>query len=194
MDEYHIKHTPWYQASVKAFSDKAAKQDLARPDDPNSTSNPDMVVAARLRPVMEDEVAAGLIQGVFLRKSGNGAVDIHQVRKHIKPLGPPTLISTSVRLDRAYGPEDTSEQIYQDLVQPLVPWAWGGGVSTMFAYGQTGSGKTFTVSAIEKLVAQSLMNGDLEGDRKVFACIIELAGNSSFGMPIEILLAEHNLG
>ncbi|KZL76829.1 diatom spindle kinesin 1 (kinesin motor domain containing protein) [Colletotrichum tofieldiae] len=192
MDEYHIKHTPWYQASVKAFSDKAAKQDLARPDDPNSTSNPDMVVAARLRPVMEDEVAAGLIQGVFLRKSGNGAVDIHQVRKHIKPLGPPTLISTSVRLDRAYGPEDTSEQIYQDLVQPLVPWAWGGGVSTMFAYGQTGSGKTFTVSAIEKLVAQSLMNGGLEGDRKVFACIIELAGNSSFDLlnsrkPISIL-------
>ncbi|GKT56244.1 diatom spindle kinesin 1 [Colletotrichum tofieldiae] len=132
MDEYHIKHTPWYQASVKAFSDKAAKQDLARPDDPN------------------------------------------------------------IRLDRAYGPEDTSEQIYQDLVQPLVPWAWGGGVSTMFAYGQTGSGKTFTVSAIEKLVAQSLMNGGLEGDRKVFACIIELAGNSSFDLlnsrkPISIL-------
>ncbi|KZL83158.1 kinesin motor domain-containing protein [Colletotrichum incanum] len=192
MDEYHIKHIPWYQASVEAFSDKVAKQDLARPDDTNSMSNPDMVVAARLRPVLKDEVAAGLIQGVFLRKSGNGAVDIHQVRKHIKPLGPPTLISTSVRLDRAYGPEDTSQQIYQDLVQPLVPWAWGGGVSTVFAYGQTGSGKTFTVSAIEKLVAQSLMNGGLEGDRKVYACIIELAGNSSFDLlnsrkPISIL-------
>ncbi|GKT52272.1 kinesin-like protein KLP2 [Colletotrichum spaethianum] len=193
MDEYHIKHTPWYQASVEAFIAKAMKQDLTRPDDPNSTSNPDMVVAARLRPVLEDEVAAGLIRSVFPRKSGNGAIDIHQIRKHIKPLGPPTLISTSVRLDRAYGPEDTSEQIYQDLVQPLVPWAWGGGVSTMFAYGQTGSGKTFTVSAIEKLVAQSLMSKDLEGERKVYACIIELAGNSSFGKPIEFGLARSNL-
>ncbi|KAK1986333.1 P-loop containing nucleoside triphosphate hydrolase protein, partial [Colletotrichum cereale] len=72
--------------------------------------------------------------------------------------------------------------IYQDLVQPLVPWAWGGGVSTMFAYGQTGSGKTFTVSAIEKLVAQSLMEENREGERRVYACIIELAGNSSFDL------------
>ncbi|EFQ31138.1 kinesin motor domain-containing protein [Colletotrichum graminicola M1.001] len=62
----------------------------------------------------------------------------------------------------------------------------------MFAYGQTGSGKTFTVSATEKLVAQSLMDGNLEGERKVYACIIELAGNSSFDLlnsrkPISIL-------
>ncbi|WYZ37205.1 hypothetical protein EsH8_II_000711 [Colletotrichum jinshuiense] len=192
MDDYHIKHTPWYQASVEAFSAKAAKEDLSRPEDLNTTPNPDMVVAARLRPVLEDEVAAGLIRGVFPRDSGNGAVDIHQIRKHIKPLGPPTLISTSVRLDRAYGPDDTSEQIYKDLVQPLVPWAWSGGVSTMFAYGQTGSGKTFTVSAIERLVAESLMSGSMEGERKVYACIIELAGNSAFDLlnsrkPISIL-------
>ncbi|KAK2026291.1 P-loop containing nucleoside triphosphate hydrolase protein [Colletotrichum zoysiae] len=175
MDEYHIKHTSWYQTSVEAFGNKAAKQDLSNLDESNSTPNPDMVVAARLRPILKDEVAAGLIRGVFPRKSGNGAVDIHQIRKHIKPLGPPKLIL-----------------IYQDLVQPLVPWAWCGGVSTMFAYGQTGSGKTFTVSAIEKLVAHSLMDGNLEGKRKVYACIIELAGNSSFDLlnsrkPVSIL-------
>ncbi|KAK2055706.1 P-loop containing nucleoside triphosphate hydrolase protein [Colletotrichum caudatum] len=192
MNEYHIKHTSWYQASVEAFGNKAARQDLFNLDEPNGTPNPDMVVAARLRPILDDEVASGLIRGVFPRKSGNGAVDIHQIRKHIKPLGPPKLISTSVRLDRAYGPEDTSEMIYQDLVQPLVPWAWCGGVSTMFAYGQTGSGKTFTVSAIEKLVAHSLMDCNLEGERKVYACIIELAGNSSFDLldsrkPVSIL-------
>lgn len=91
MDEYHIKHTPWYQSAVEAFSAKAAKKDLAGAQDPNTTSNPDMIVAARLRPILEDEVAAGLIRGVFPRPSGNGAVDIHQIRKHVKPLGPPTL-------------------------------------------------------------------------------------------------------
>ncbi|KAL0940302.1 kinesin motor domain containing protein [Colletotrichum truncatum] len=192
MDEYQIKHTPWYQSSVEAFAAKAAREDLGRPEDPNATPNPDMIVAARLRPILEDEVAAGLIRGVYTRSSANGAVDVHQIRKHIKPLGPPTLVSTSVRLDRVYGPEDTSEQIYQDLVQPLVPWAWSGGVSTMFAYGQTGSGKTFTVSAIEKLAAESLMRGDLEGKRNVHACIIELAGNRAFDLlnsrkPISVL-------
>ncbi|KAK1625754.1 P-loop containing nucleoside triphosphate hydrolase protein [Colletotrichum phormii] len=187
MDEYHIKHTPWYQASVETFSTKAAKKDAASPQDPNTTSNPDMIVAARLRPILEDEVSAGLIRGVFLRPSGNGAVDIHQIRKHIKPLGPPTLTTTSVQLDKAYGPEDTSEQIYRDLVEPLVPWAWSGGVSTVFAYGQTGSGKTFTVSEIEKLVAQSLMSGGMEGERKVYACIIELADLLNSRKPISVL-------
>ncbi|KAK1545112.1 kinesin motor domain-containing protein [Colletotrichum paranaense] len=192
MDEYHIKHTSWYQASVEAFSAKVAKKDLAAAQDPNTTSNPDMIVAARLRPILEDEVYAGLIRGVFPRPNNNGAVDIHQIRKHIKPLGPPTLTTTSVQLDKAYGPDDTSEQIYRDLVEPLVPWAWSGGVSTVFAYGQTGSGKTFTVSEIEQLVAKSLMSGGLEGERKVYACIIELAGNSSFDLlnsrkPISVL-------
>ncbi|KAF6828757.1 diatom spindle kinesin 1 (kinesin motor domain containing protein) [Colletotrichum plurivorum] len=182
MDEYHIKHTPWYQAAVGAFASKAAREDLARAEDPNTTANPDMIVAARLRPILEDEVAAGLIRGVFTRTSSNGAVDVHQIRKHVKPLGPPTLMSTSVQLDRAYGPKSTSEEIYRDLVQPLVPWAWAGGISTMFAYGQTGSGKTFTVSAIEKLVAESLMRGDLDGERKVYACIIELAGQAAFDL------------
>ncbi|KAF6795376.1 diatom spindle kinesin 1 (kinesin motor domain containing protein) [Colletotrichum musicola] len=182
MDEYHLKHTPWYQAAVGAFAAKAARDDLARAEDPNTTANPDMIVAARLRPILEDEVAAGLIRGVFTRTSSNGAVDVHQIRKHVKPLGPPTLMSTSAQLDRAYGPESTSEEIYRDLVQPLVPWAWAGGVSTMFAYGQTGSGKTFTVSAIEKLVAESLMRGDLDGERKVYACVIELAGQAAFDL------------
>jgi kinesin family protein 2/24 len=51
----------------------------------------------------------------------------------------------------------------------------------MFAYGQTGSGKTFTVSGLERLVAELLFDGDLEGERKLFVCIIELAGNSASG-------------
>lgn len=93
MDEYHIKHTPWYQAAVSAFAAKAAREDLARSEDPNTTQNPDMIVAARLRPILEDEAAAtGLIRGVFTRTSNNGAVDVHQIRKHVKPLGPPTLM------------------------------------------------------------------------------------------------------
>lgn len=66
-------------------------------------------------------------------------------------------------------------------MRPLVPWAWSGGVGTLFAYGQTGSGKTFTVSHLERLVAEELMGGGLEGERKVYVTIIELAGNAAHG-------------
>jgi kinesin family protein 2/24 len=74
----------------------------------------------------------------------------------------------------------------------LVPFAWNGGIGTLFAYGQTGSGKTFTVSQLEKLVAMSLMDGSLEGQRQVYMTIIDLAGNSAYDLlnsrkPISIL-------
>lgn len=52
----------------------------------------------------------------------------------------------------------------------------------MFAYGQTGSGKTFTVSQVEKLVAETLMSGSLDGEREIYMTVFELAGNAPFGM------------
>lgn len=91
-------------------------------------------------------------------------------------------------VDKVFGPQSTTQQIYEELVQPLVPWAWGGGVATLFAYGQTGSGKTYTVSGLEKLVAESLMglavtaSEQLGGERKkIHLCIIELAGQTAYG-------------
>lgn len=89
--------------------------------------------------------------------------------------------SGTFQVDRAFGPDDSTEQVFQAVVEPLVPWAWGGGVGIMFAYGQTGSGKTFTVSGLERLVAELLFDGDLEGTRKIMVCIVELAGNSACG-------------
>ena len=84
-----------------------------------------------------------------------------------------------------YGPEATTSQIYDELVRPLVPWAWGGGIGTMFAYGQTASGKTLTVSGLERQVAETLMDGSLDGERKISMSIIELAGQTAYGKPAD---------
>jgi kinesin family member 2/24 len=89
--------------------------------------------------------------------------------------------SSSFRLHKVYGPDQTSEDIYQDLVAPLIPWAWGGGISTLFAYGQTGSGKTYSVSELERLAAAELMSGNLEGNRDIYICAFELVGKEAFG-------------
>lgn len=84
-----------------------------------------------------------------------------------------------------YGDDASSDEVYRDLVVPLVPWAWGGGVSTLFAYGQTGSGKTFTVSALMELAAAEIMgggDGSLQGERIVHVCVVELEGSAAYGM------------
>lgn len=93
--------------------------------------------------------------------------------------------------------DSTTEEIYEELVVDLVPYAWNGGVGTLFAYGQTGSGKTFTVSGVEELIAETIMNGNLEGEREVYMTIIDLAGNAAFDLLNEreaISLREDSLG
>lgn len=92
------------------------------------------------------------------------------------------LQSSSFRLDQIFGSESLTEELYETTVAPLVPFAWNGGISTLFAYGQTGSGKTFTISRLEQLAIRSLLNGSLPGQRKVHITIIELAGNSAFDL------------
>lgn len=62
-----------------------------------------------------------------------------------------------------------------------MPWAWGGGISTLFAYGQTGSGKTYTIDALAKQAAEHLFGDDLEGKRDVYLSCFELAGNVASG-------------
>jgi kinesin family protein 2/24 len=89
-----------------------------------------------------------------------------------------------------FGPDAATPEIYESVVKPLVPWAWGGGVGTMFAYGQTGSGKTYTVSGLERHVAETLMDGSLDGERKIHISVIELAGQTAFGRIVSCIRAD----
>lgn len=77
-----------------------------------------------------------------------------------------------------------TEQIYEQLVMPLVEIALLGGTGTLFAYGQTGSGKTFTISSIEKTVAEHIFREETVGSRNISISIFELGStlNSGFGL------------
>lgn len=89
--------------------------------------------------------------------------------------------SSSFQVGKVFGADRSTDLIYKDIVQPLLPWVWKGGIGTLFAYGQTGSGKTYSISGIERLVACTLFDGTLQGQRKLHVSIFELAGNSAFG-------------
>ena len=162
-----------------------------------------MIVSARIRPLSKDE---GFPSAIFPRSNQENVVDIHDLYNH--PRGIPILRVRSLALvhaadfeylqsfdyqvDRLFNPDSTTEEIYEDLVANLVPFAWDGGIGTLFAYGQTGSGKTFTVSRLEQLVAETLMNRSLKGEREVYMTVIDLAGNAAFDLlneraPISLL-------
>jgi kinesin family protein 2/24 len=188
MEDFLQENRQLYLSQVASFKAPATEDaEIHRETDP------DTIIAARVRPLLPTEIAEGEVVGVTVRND-TGNVDVHQLRPKFFSNRAPKLIldTSSFLLDRTYGPEQSSEYMYNDLVKPLVPWAWNGGISTLFAYGQTGSGKTYSVQSLQHLVATDLMNGSLEGDREIKLSICEMIGHKTFDLlnnrhPIKIL-------
>ncbi|KAI6088477.1 P-loop containing nucleoside triphosphate hydrolase protein [Hypoxylon rubiginosum] len=188
MDQFYLDNAALYQNLVKRL--KPAPPTARPAGKPTEVPSPDMVVSARIRPLLNEDLASGFPCALFLRANQPNVVDIHDLYNH--PKGIPILKSFNYEVDRLFGPDATSQEIYDSQVRDLVSFSWDGGVGTLFAYGQTGSGKTTTISGLEKLVVDSLVDSGRPSSCKIYLSIIELAGNSSFDLlssrkPISIL-------
>ncbi|KAK0725164.1 P-loop containing nucleoside triphosphate hydrolase protein [Lasiosphaeris hirsuta] len=172
MEQFLIDNTERYHALVAAFKPRPADKKA------QAGENQDIIVSTRIRPMLTEEETV-FPASVFVGNSAS-AVQVHELKKSVR--GPAALNSSSYTVDQVFGPDASTAQVYESLVHPLVPWAWGGGLGTVFSYGQTGSGKTFTVSGLERHVAETLMNGSLEGERKIHITIIELAGTQVYDL------------
>ncbi|KAH6623175.1 P-loop containing nucleoside triphosphate hydrolase protein [Chaetomium tenue] len=175
MEQYILNNVGRYKKLVSEFRPTTS----GPKESDNTETSPEIVVSARVRPMLDDELAQGFPVGVYIR-DGTSTADLHEIQQPVR--GPARIRSFDYSVDRMYGPDATTGHIYKDLVHPLVPWAWGGGVGTMFAYGQTASGKTLTVSGLQRHVAETLMDGSLEGERKISMSIIELAGQTAYDL------------
>ncbi|KAL4891908.1 P-loop containing nucleoside triphosphate hydrolase protein [Aspergillus ambiguus] len=185
MDQFLLDNTPLYRALVNRF--KPAPRGT---EGKTETTNASVVVSARVRPLLDEDIAAGFPNAIFPRPMQTGVVDIHNLYNH--PKGRPVLKSFTYEVDRLFDSETTTDQIYNNLVEDLVPFACNGGIGTLFTYGQTGSGKTFTVSQLGKLVAESLMGEGKDSKRQVGLTVVDLAGNAASDLlnsrkPVSIL-------
>ncbi|OQD80781.1 hypothetical protein PENANT_c033G07249 [Penicillium antarcticum] len=161
------------------FADRVQKL-IAEPDTtktPGSLAPSDTSICVRVRPLSEQEKDANHVQGVITQH--HGRVKIHEAIRKFN--GKPDVKSTSFSLDEVFGSDKATQDIYDDKVQQLVEWAWNGGTSIMLAYGQTGSGKTFTVTALERLVVQALLDTRPE-KKEVHMCIFEIFGNVAYDL------------
>ncbi|QDS72366.1 hypothetical protein FKW77_008245 [Venturia effusa] len=163
-----------FKKKVAAF--RPAPYDAKKKD---IVTNPDTIIGVRIRPLLPAEIESDDTYAVFPRpgsESGQrtwleNVVDLHELKMGARG---PKLDSSSYRVDRLYGPNIGTKSVYDGLVAPLLQLAWGGGIGTLFAYGQTGSGKTYTVSGIEKIVA-NLLN-----DRKPISVFEDTFGEVKF--------------
>ncbi|KAK3376420.1 P-loop containing nucleoside triphosphate hydrolase protein [Lasiosphaeria ovina] len=191
MEQFLLDNADRYRKLVGLFKPAAPNK---KTDTETEAASSDITVSARIRPMLDEETSQGFPNSVF-RRGSSSTVDVHELRQPVRGL--PTLNSSNFTVDQVFGPDSTTDQIYESLVKPLVPWAWSGGVSTLFAYGQTGSGKTYTVSGLQRHVAETLMGGAMEAERKVHICIIELAGQTAYDLlnaRKQISILEDSLG
>ncbi|KAH6884108.1 P-loop containing nucleoside triphosphate hydrolase protein [Thelonectria olida] len=163
------------------------------PSTPQSSPEPkNTVVAVRIRPRTDEEATLqDQPEAVERRIDSPNVVDAHQLRRGAINK-PPTLQTSVFTADRVYAAHQRTSKIYEDVLQPLLPFVREGGTATLFAHGQTGSGKTHTISNLQELVAKDLFNGSLAGEHHVTMTIVELAGNAAYdllaaGQPISVL-------
>lgn len=76
MDQFTLENAQRYQVLVNRFKPTPTKGKPAAEE-----SNPDITIATRLRPMLEDEKEAGLLTGVFPRAQPAGTVDLHELRR-----------------------------------------------------------------------------------------------------------------
>lgn len=89
MEEYLLQNVQRYQVLIKRFVPPPAKRNVA-PEPATS----DLVVATRIRPMLEDEMSSGQVPAIFTREKETGVVDLHELKRVVRGL--PTLnVSTS---------------------------------------------------------------------------------------------------
>ena len=111
----------------------------------------DISVCTRIRPLLHYEKTAGYFETIIANQPMIHTFQpTFDFKKAVRP------VTSSQKVDFAFGPEHTNEDVYKAAVVPLVDLGLRGGVSTLFAYGQTGSGKTFTISGILEPLARDL--------------------------------------
>ncbi|KAF8608391.1 P-loop containing nucleoside triphosphate hydrolase protein, partial [Ceratobasidium sp. AG-I] len=128
----------------------------SKPAVPKQADVPKQVVtvALRTRPFLDSEAVEGKqpLNGVHARGT---KMFVHVPAA--KWTGP-TIQHKAFEGDFSFGPESSSEHVYQSLVvQPgLLDTVLGGGVGCILAYGQTGSGKTYTISSLEEIISHNI--------------------------------------
>jgi kinesin family member 2/24 len=82
MEQFLIDNAERYKKLVSAF-----KPTAQGPKGSNSeAATPEIVVSARVRPMLEDETAQGFPAGVHLRDGNTNIVDLHELQQPVRGL------------------------------------------------------------------------------------------------------------
>lgn len=141
-----------FHRMIREFRSQCAEAVPTEPIDLN-LNDKGIVVCVRKRPLQSHEVANRELDCVTAL---NPYAIIHERKFKVDGITK-CLESHQFEFDRVFAEDENQEKVYSTVTAPLVPWVFNaGGRATLFAYGQTGSGKTYTMTGIQRQMAEHI--------------------------------------
>ena len=129
------------------------------PNQHSSSENSKISVIIRKRPLSKKENANGEIDCISCL---NPKIIIHECKIQVDGISK-YLEDHEFYFDNTFSENESTEDVYNYTVSPMINLVLNSGIVTCFAYGQTGSGKTYTMKGIQNLAIDSLF----EESRKI---------------------------
>ena len=122
------------------------------PEPHTDIGNSKIFVVVRKRPLSKKEISNGEIDCISCL---NPKVTVHECKIKIDGITK-YLEDHEFYFDNTFDQNETTEEIYDYTIAPMINLVLKKGIVTCFAYGQTGSGKTYTMKGIQNLAIESL--------------------------------------
>ena len=136
----------------KMIRNKKADIYSYEPEPHYDIDNSKIFVVVRKRPLSRKEISNGEIDCISCL---NPKVTVHECKIKIDGITK-YLEDHEFYFDNTFNENETTEEIYDYTIGPMINLVLKKGIVTCFAYGQTGSGKTYTMKGIENLAIESL--------------------------------------
>ena len=133
-----------------------------------SSESSKISVIIRKRPLSRKENSNGEIDCVSCL---NPKITIHECKIKIDGITK-YLEDHEFYFDNTFSENESTEDVYNYTVAPMIDLVLNSGIVTCFAYGQTGSGKTFTMKGIQNLAIDSLFEESTKIKGKEFVFYI----------------------
>ena len=122
------------------------------PEPHTDIGNSKIFVVVRKRPLSKKEISNGEIDCISCL---NPKVIVHECKIKIDGITK-YLEDHEFYFDNTFDQNESTEEIYDYSISPMINLVLKKGIVTCFAYGQTGSGKTYTMKGIQNLAIESL--------------------------------------
>ena len=137
---------------LKMIRNKKADYDQYEPDPHMEIGNSKIFVVVRKRPLSKKEQLNSEIDNI---SCNNPTVTVHECKIKVDGITK-YLEDHQFYFDNTFAENESTQEIYDYTVGPMIEMVLNKGIVTCFAYGQTGSGKTYTMKGIQNLAIDHL--------------------------------------